>query len=81
MDITYKILNFFLKRKEANNELVSLISLDKYLVNVEKEKEFLGLVLINKVKEMEKDDLVHSNNKKYYITEKGIVYLKENPEE
>ncbi|MCD2258293.1 hypothetical protein [Psychroserpens luteolus] len=77
-----KILEFLLQNKEKGTTYSSLITLDRYLVNVKGEQEYVGSFLVNKMNEIEKQNLVIQNdNDKYAITQKGINYLSKNSEE
>jgi predicted transcriptional regulator len=77
-----KILNFFLLRKEQGNTYSSLITLDRYLVNVEKDMSCLGSSLSEKIQDMINQNLLLENNeKKYSITPKGLEYLKQHLDE
>ncbi|WP_294211388.1 hypothetical protein [uncultured Chryseobacterium sp.] len=77
-----KILRFFILRKEKGSTYNSLISLDTYLVNVEKDMSCLGSSLSEKVQDMVNQDLLFKNNEqKYSITQKGIEYLQQHSQE
>ena len=77
-----KILRFFLLRKEKGSTYSSLISLDTYLVNVEKDMSCLGSSLSEKVQDMVNQNLLSENNeRKYSITQKGIEYLQQHSQE
>lgn len=77
-----KILRFFILRKEKGITYNSLISLDTYLVNVEKDMSCLGSSLSEKVQDMVNQDLLFKNNEqKYSITQKGIEYLQQHSQE
>ena len=77
-----KILRFFILRKEKGSTYNSLISLDTYLVNVEKDMSCLGSSLSEKVQDMVNRDLLFKNNEqKYSITQKGIEYLQQHSQE
>ncbi|WP_294277422.1 hypothetical protein [uncultured Chryseobacterium sp.] len=77
-----KILRFFILRKEKGSTYNSLISLDTYLLNVEKDMSCLGSSLSEKVQDMVNQDLLFKNNEqKYSITQKGIEYLQQHSQE
>jgi hypothetical protein len=79
MNIEIKILIFFSLRKENAKEYSDLVTLDRYLVNVIKETEYLGLLLSKKIEEMEDNKfLIKNDKKKYAITQKGLEYLSKN---
>ncbi|WP_295203304.1 hypothetical protein [uncultured Chryseobacterium sp.] len=77
-----KILRFFILRKEKGSTYNSLISLDTYLLNVEKDMSCLGSSLSEKVQDMVNQNLLFKNNEqKYSITQKGIEYLQQHSQE
>jgi len=81
MTIENKILKFFLLSKEGGREYSSLVTLDRYLVHTQNETEFLGNALSNKIQELLKNNLVQlDEEKKYSITQKGLNYLRNNPD-
>lgn len=78
MDIKIKILKYFNLSKKNGRSYSDLISLDRYLVNVEKETLYLGEFLIAEIDKMIKEDLIDKKNNKYSITNKGLLLLKSN---
>lgn len=79
MNIEIKILKFFSLRKEKGSEVSDLITLDRYLVNVTKEIKYHGVLLLEKIEEIEKKQFILRNdNNKYSITQKGLEYLNKN---
>ncbi len=77
-----KILKFFFLRKEKGNTYSNLITLDRYLVHVEKDMSCLGLSLREKIRDMIDQNLLSENNEqKYSITPKGLEYLEQHSEE
>lgn len=81
MDINIKILNYLKESKDIGRERQTLINIDQFLVHVKNEKEFVGSFLIQKIDEMELDELIsHDDKKHYFITSKGLDYLQEHSE-
>ncbi|PQA93772.1 Winged helix-turn-helix [Chryseobacterium piscicola] len=77
MDIKIKTLKYFNLTKKNGRSYSDLISLDRYLVNVEKERIYLGEFLIAEIDKMITQGLIDKKNEKYSITDKGTEYLME----
>ncbi len=76
--IEIKILKYIETKNEDNPAVFPFLEL--HLMAKYKEREYFGVYLIQKVKDMDKEGLLKNLNTGIFITPKGLEYLRKNGE-